>query len=52
MTGNKKDHVFEQYIRTIKQLNNPVMIYSNIAVPYNKSPLNPKHTCKYCSSKL
>lgn len=52
ISGAKKDHIFEQYIRIIKQLNNPVMIYSNIPIPYNKSTLNPKHTCKHCGNKL
>lgn len=36
----------------MKAINNPVLIYSNIPVSYNKSPLNPKHICKHCNMKL
>lgn len=52
ISKTKRDFVFEQYIRTIRSLNNPILIYSNIPVPYNKTPLNPKHICKHCNSKL
>ncbi len=48
----KKDHMFQQYIRVIKSLNNPIMLYSNVPLPYNKLPLNPKHHCKHCHNKL
>ncbi len=49
---NKTDYVFEQYRKTMKSLNNPILIYSNIPIPYNKQPLNPRHFCKKCNSKM
>jgi ABC-type phosphate transport system auxiliary subunit len=52
LTNTKKDHMFEQYVRVIKSLNNPMMLYSNIPIPYNKISLNPKHQCKHCHNKL
>lgn len=52
MQGPRKDHVFEQYVKVIKTLNNPIMLYSNIPVLYNENPLNPKHHCKHCNNKL
>lgn len=36
----------------MKQINNPIMLYSNMAVPYNSLPLNPRHFCKQCNAKL
>lgn len=27
-------------------------MYSNVPIPYNSQPINPKHFCKYCNSKL
>jgi len=36
----------------MKVLQNPIMLYSNVPVPYNSLPLNPKHFCKGCNSKL
>lgn len=28
------------------------MLYSNIVIPYNRIPLNPRHQCKFCGMKL
>jgi hypothetical protein len=36
----------------MKDLDDPVLLYSNIAILYNSQPVNPKHTCKHCKAKL
>ncbi len=44
----EKDPIFEEYRKSIKDLDDPVLLYTNIPVPYNKQPLNHKHFCKFC----
>jgi hypothetical protein len=34
------------------QLDGPVLLYTNIPIPYNSQPLNPRHFCPHCNSKL
>lgn len=36
----------------MKELEGPVLMYSNIPIPYNNQVINPKHFCKACNSKL
>ena len=48
----EKDAVFEEYRRAMKDLDDPVLLYSNIPVLYNSQPVNPRHTCKHCKAKL
>lgn len=36
----------------MNELDNPILLYSNISIPYNSQPINPRHFCKYCNSKL
>ncbi len=34
------------------ELDDPVLLYTNIPVPYNSQIINPKHFCKFCEGKL
>ncbi len=34
------------------QIDSPVLLYSNIPIPYNNQHVNPKHFCKFCKTKL
>jgi len=36
----------------MKYIDDPVLLYSNIPIPYNNQPINPQHSCKYCKAKL
>lgn len=44
--------MFELYVGVIKRWNSPILLYTNMALPYNKLPLNPRHNCKHCGNKL
>jgi hypothetical protein len=44
--------VFEEYKKVMSELDGPVLLYSNIPVPYNSQPINPHHFCKHCHAKL
>lgn len=36
----------------MQELDGPILLYSNIPIPYNNQPINNKHFCKFCNSKL
>ena len=44
--------MFEEYKKVMKELEGPILMYSNIPIPYNNQVINPKHFCKACNSKL
>jgi hypothetical protein len=44
--------VFEEYCKIMREIDGPVLLYSNISIPYNSQPINPRHNCKHCKSKL
>lgn len=48
----EKDWVFEEYKKIMGQLDGPILLYTNIPIPYNSQPLNPRHFCPHCNSKL
>ena len=48
----EKDLMFEEYRKIMNELDGPVLLYSNIAVPYNSQPINPRHTCQFWKAKL
>ena len=48
----EKDPIFEQYRKVMKALEGPILLYSNIPIPYNTQPINPQHFCQHCKTKL
>lgn len=36
----------------MKDLDSPIILYSNILIPYNKDIINPKHQCSFCKAKM
>ncbi len=36
----------------MRDLDGPIVLYSNLPIHYNKDPINPRHQCRYCKAKM
>ena len=36
----------------MREIDSPILLYSNVPLPYNSQPLNPRHNCQHCEAPL